>query len=91
MPSATLCENYENAESKAPFRTTFPLSAIQRVGNMNNIKNGDRVITWMNETGTVVGPAPRQLQPYQWMVLVDGDKDPCPYLDREITLAEEQE
>jgi hypothetical protein len=56
---------------------------------MNDLKIGDRVTTWMNEVGVIVGPAPRKYQPYQWMVLVDGDKDPCPFLDREIALVEE--
>jgi hypothetical protein len=53
------------------------------------MKPGDRVSTWMDEIGVIVGPAPLKYQPYDWMVLVDGDKEPCPYMDQEIILVEE--
>lgn len=56
---------------------------------MNEFKSGDRVVTWMDDVGTVVGPADREHRPYEVMVLVDGDIRPTPYMNKEIMLEEE--
>ena len=50
---------------------------------------GDRVTTYLNQTGTIVGIAPLYAYPLEWMVLVDGDSKANPYLDQEILLIEE--
>lgn len=52
-------------------------------------KPGQRVVTWMDDVGVVIGPAPREYQPYEVMVLVDGYEKPVPYMNCEIEEANE--